>query len=81
MWDYCADHGAECPTVAIARLSVTCKAAGLMRSPAEVQVHVRARKMRQDQFADAAVDDDYFVAGEMDDYHRLCAGEGYDDFD
>jgi len=77
MWDYCADHATECPAVAIVRLSATCKAAGLMRSPAEVQVHVHARKMRQDQFADAAADD-YFEAGEMDDYHRLCAGEGYD---
>jgi len=52
MWDYCGDHGEECPAVAIARLSVTCKAAGLMRNPVDVQVHVQARKMRLDQFVD-----------------------------
>ena len=72
---YRGNHADVCPSVAIARLSATCKAAGLMRAPAEVQVHVQARKMRQDQFDDAAVDD-YFEAGAMDEYHRMCA-EGY----
>ena len=70
MLEYCDEHATECPTVAVARLSVTCKAIGLMRAPAEVHVHVQARKMRQDQFADV---DDYFEAGEMDEYHRTCA--------
>ena len=52
MWDYCDYHARACPAVAIARLSVTCKATGLMRNHAEVQVHVQARKTRLDQFVD-----------------------------
>ena len=56
MWDYCGDHGEDCPAVAIARLSVTCKTTGLMRNQTEVQVYVQARKTRLDQFA--SVEDD-----------------------
>ena len=49
--DYCGDHAEECPAVAIARLSVPCKAAGAMRNQAEVQVHVQAHRARLEQFA------------------------------
>ena len=55
-WEYCCEHAEDCPAVAIARLSVTCKTTGLMRNQTEVQVHVQARKTRLDQFA--SVEDD-----------------------
>ena len=38
---------------------------------------VDAAQDAAEPIVDAAADD-YFEAGEMDDYHRLCAGEGYD---
>ena len=50
MFDYRGEHAGECPAVAIARLSATCKATGAMRDPAQVQVHVQTRKARLDQF-------------------------------
>ena len=54
--DYCGDHAEDCPAVAIARLSVACKATGVMRNQTEVHAHAQAFKERQDQFVD--VDDD-----------------------
>ncbi len=53
MWDYCDYHARTCPAVAIARLSATCKAAGVMRDQAEVRAHVQDYEVRKDQFADA----------------------------
>ena len=73
--DYCGDHAEDCPAVAIARLSVACKATGVMRNQTEVQAHVQAYKERQDQFVDvddetsaelAAMADAYGLAGGYD---------------
>ncbi len=50
MWEYCAEHAEVCPAVAIARLSVACKATGLMRDQAQVRVHVQTRRARLEQF-------------------------------
>ena len=75
--DYCGDHAEECPAVAIARLSVVCKATGAMRSQAEVQVHVQAHKARRDQFVGVE------MPAEMDDAYGLMFGvsdEGYAEY-
>ena len=50
MWEYCAEHAEVCPAVAIARLSVACKATGVMRTQTEVQAHVQTYRARREQF-------------------------------
>ncbi len=71
MWDYCGDHAEDCPAVAIARLSVTCKAASVMRNQTEVQAHVQAYKERKDQFADAEDLDETPIGLAVDAYGDL----------
>ena len=50
MLDFCAEHAEECPTVAFARLSATCRATASMRDHAGVQAHVRTYTARKKQF-------------------------------
>ena len=65
LWDALGEHADECPAVAIARLSATCKAIACERNPAEVAEHVAARADRKAQFQDEPVMPDFDDFGDF----------------
>ena len=54
--EYCCEHAEDCPAVAMARLSATCKSTGAMRDQAEVRAHVQDYTERKEQFAESGDD-------------------------
>ncbi len=76
--DYCGEHVEDCPAVAIARLSVACKATGVMRNQTEVQAHVQAYKERRDQFVGVEDLDETPVGLAVDAYGDLIQLESDD---
>ena len=65
LWDALGEHADECPAVAIACLSATCKAIADKRNPAEVAEHVAARANRKAQFQDEPTMPDFDDFGDF----------------
>ena len=79
--DFCAEHAEECPTVAITRLSTTCRATASMRDHADVQAHVRTHTARKEQFTSHMFEPVEWEYEEGFEYGDRAAAQGAGDWE